>query len=1369
NGREAVYQEVWAGMQRFAAEDSDVLSENTTKLAEKVRSENFVLFFYERPAQTIFAEDCRVVTVDAGMRQTLASLVLPKGSALTRPISDVIQRLHADGILAQWTANWFPRATCPTASGPIVISLIHLQGVLLIVSVGLGLAFVVLIVEIVYSRANAPFFCNDEALERQFMANTSRILSVLLKLNWKEVTIVVEEISSEYNQLQLSLTSRRFDIVRDGDFVSDVEALTGSQEFSENGIQNVIIFGDEALSGEWVSRMVKTGEESWHPLNVMLLCSLPCVQSALHETLHPIVEASRLEQEYGTQTAFGMSSRWLLIPTGGDNLLDHLHVSNVTMDNVALLSTASAAKQKYRGRTPVRCNHLERAVVHTLMWTDQGRTWANVGDISNFINDFGKFTNQVKTKDLVRGCEGCLTNKLFPNTRNGYNGRHIHVIAKEDVDVGLAPTDVLLERMEMMDFSAPIIFSTVVMAYRKPEVSRDFRMPFGPLSTWVWLGTGGSLLLVSVIVTLLEVNVQARCASRRETSHGHRLTLWSWLRMADRVVQITGAALLAEASEVTLRSRPGRVLLSSWWMFSLVMAAAYSGTLTAFLSATKDTQLFSSLQDLVTKEHDYTWGTPGGTALTVFLQRSNETILRDVWAGMKRFEAEDPDVFSENITKLAEKVVSEDFVLFQSEVFAMSLFGDECDVAVVPVGIKASMVSIAFPKGSSLVRPFTDITLRLHADGILALWTRTWFPRAECSSPSGPVVISLLHVQGVFLVVSVGLALALVVLMVERLSVVQQTESFLQVLDFADHGIQHLLMSGSEALSGEWVRRIVKTGEDSWRPLNIVMLCSLPCVKSALHKASDMEQEYGTQSAFGMSSRWLLIPTGGDNLLDHLHVSNVTMDNVAVADFKPRLSCDVHDRCKWRKRMAIHTLLWTKGRYEILEPADGLWGTGIAEDADVGAYGHVIRRNVDLGLVPTDVIPQRAQMMEFSVPVLYTPIVMVYRKPEVVPHLQTLRGPLSMTVLWTVGGALVIVSSLIFVMEVATGTRDQQRAQITNDLSASHPSKLWNWLSTLDMAVQVTGAAVLCEPSEVTLRSRPGRVLLSSWWMFSLVMAAAYSGTLTAFLSVSKDTQLFTSLQDLVTKQHDYKWGTSAGLSLAITFKNSTEPLLQEIWMGMQGFAASDPDILTENTTALISKVRSENFVFMSTMTYARSYFGEDCDIAIVDARLKTSLIGLVLPKGSSLTRPISDMWVFYYNTETKEEDNSVTEMNNHAVFLSPFVFFQHPETTQQRHSVQVDRFLVSTDLLPRDTGSQGHIPASRTRLSPRGARGGGAGPRGAFAGNCLQKTMERKPKTNTQEMGYCYPGQTATEEASAPVTQDKDSQVGSSIFAETE
>nr|KAG5688949.1 hypothetical protein BaRGS_031348 [Batillaria attramentaria] len=113
-------------------------------------------------------------------------------------------------------------------------------------------------------------------------------------------------------------------------------------------------------------------------------------------------------------------------------------------------------------------------------------------------------------------------------------------------------------------------------------------------------------------------------------------------------------------------------------MFSLVMAAAYSGTLTAFLSATKDTQLFNSLQDLVTKQHDYKWGAVSDTALSIVLKR-------------------------------------------------------------------------------------------LHASGIMSKWTTTWFPRATCPTSSSPKVISLLHVQGVLLVVPLGVGFALVVLAAEMI------------------------------------------------------------------------------------------------------------------------------------------------------------------------------------------------------------------------------------------------------------------------------------------------------------------------------------------------------------------------------------------------------------------------------------------------------------------------------------------------------------------------------------------------------------------------------------------------------------------------
>ena len=43
-------------------------------------------------------------------------------------------------------------------------------------------------------------------------------------------------------------------------------------------------------------------------------------------------------------------------------------------------------------------------------------------------------------------------------------------------------------------------------------------------------------------------------------------------------------------------------------MLSLVVTAAYTGTLTSFLSVSTQPLLFSTARDLLTKSHHYTWG-----------------------------------------------------------------------------------------------------------------------------------------------------------------------------------------------------------------------------------------------------------------------------------------------------------------------------------------------------------------------------------------------------------------------------------------------------------------------------------------------------------------------------------------------------------------------------------------------------------------------------------------------------------------------------------------------------------------------------------------------------------------------------------------
>jgi hypothetical protein len=61
-------------------------------------------------------------------------------------------------------------------------------------------------------------------------------------------------------------------------------------------------------------------------------------------------------------------------------------------------------------------------------------------------------------------------------------------------------------------------------------------------------------------------------------------------------------------------------VLGSWCLLTLVLTAAYSGTLIAFLSVNTKPRLFSSTRDLLADPHGYAWGTMGNVSLQIMLQ-----------------------------------------------------------------------------------------------------------------------------------------------------------------------------------------------------------------------------------------------------------------------------------------------------------------------------------------------------------------------------------------------------------------------------------------------------------------------------------------------------------------------------------------------------------------------------------------------------------------------------------------------------------------------------------------------------------------------------------------------------------------------------
>ena len=56
-----------------------------------------------------------------------------------------------------------------------------------------------------------------------------------------------------------------------------------------------------------------------------------------------------------------------------------------------------------------------------------------------------------------------------------------------------------------------------------------------------------------------------------------------------------------------------------------------------------------------------------------------------------------------------------------------------------------------------------------------------------------------------------------------------------------------------------------------------------------------------------------------------------------------------------------------------------------------------------------------------------------------------------------------------------------------------------------------------------------GRTFVSFWWLFCIIVVAIYCGNLIAFLTVTKDKPPFNSLEELIKKKGEFKWGTLAG------------------------------------------------------------------------------------------------------------------------------------------------------------------------------------------------------------------------------------------------
>ncbi|XP_033760424.1 glutamate receptor-like [Pecten maximus] len=344
-------------------------------------------------------------------------------------------------------------------------------------------------------------------------------------------------------------------------------------------------------------------------------------------------------------------------------------------------------------------------------------------------------------------------------------------LARREIDIVAAPLSTQAKREEVMDFtySFYIDYTTILMKKKDPNLTK-WRTLIDPFSEELLLCVCISLPVVSLLLFLFErfspfyVGDDER--EGKSGLHTYQDAFWYMY-----------GALLTQGGEHLPRSQTGRTLLSSWWLFCIIMMATYSGNLIAFLTVNKDKPPFSTVVGML-QQDNYRWGTIGGSSWITAFNETRAPDLMKVWAKMLEFNSSDASILSSQSSEHFTKVLGGGYAYIGDKTQMEIKMAKECSLLISDDEFMPLQYAFGLPNFSPYTKMFSDELLHIHESGLLHIWKSRWWPQRNfCDGElvTSAKTITLIDVQSAFYLIGIGLALATLIIIIEKVVFWYQT------------------------------------------------------------------------------------------------------------------------------------------------------------------------------------------------------------------------------------------------------------------------------------------------------------------------------------------------------------------------------------------------------------------------------------------------------------------------------------------------------------------------------------------------------------------------------------------------------------------